>query len=214
MKGISHVLTGIATAIIIDTTIRAISIDCNSTFYNDFSRLLHEPFAALFPTTFSQTVSYIIIYTINIAAFIIGCLLPDCDSEKSIMGRIVHIPVKHRTWTHTIWCVVVFTLMGFAVPCFFWLAYGYTLHIFFDSMSKCGVCWFYPISQYKIWNNGAQVKKNHKFYLYRTGKASETVLLVIWSSVGTVMMMYSIYLSVTRGSLPFHAEWIAGSNLP
>lgn len=212
MRGICHIITGGTTAIIADTALRAISVACNSSFYNDLNTVLYKPFAAMFPESLSQMTVAIVIYTINTILFLIGCLLPDCDSEKSIIGRIVHIPVKHRTWTHTAWCLVPLILMGFAVPCFFLLAYGYFLHIFFDSLSKGGICWFYPISQYKTWASGAQVKKNHKFYLYRIGKTSEIVFLVCVVVVGTVMSMFAVYLSTKHGGLPFHAEWITGAS--
>lgn len=212
MRGICHVIVGGATAIIADTTLRAVAIACNNSFYNDLNAALYKPFAAMFPASLSQTSVAIIIYTIDIILFLVGCLLPDCDSEKSIVGRLVHIPVKHRTWTHTIWCIIPLTLMGFAVPCFFFLAYGYFLHILFDSLSKGGICWFYPISQYKTWASGAQVKKNHKFYLYRTGKTSEIILLVCVAVAGTIMSMYAVYLSTKHGGLPFHAEWITDAS--
>lgn len=212
MKSISHIVTGIASAITVDTVLRSIAITCGKSFYNDINIMMFESFAAIFPETFPLTITAIIVYTINVFSFLTGCLLPDCDCEKSTIGRIIYIPVKHRTWTHTVWCLVPLILMGFAVSCFFWLAYGYLLHLFFDSLSKRGVCWFYPISQYKTWSNGAQVKKNHKFYLYRTGKTSEMVTLTCIVIIGTVMSIYAMYLTAEHGGLPFHAEQIVDAS--
>lgn len=212
MKSISHIVTGIASAITVDTALRSVANMCGRLFYDDINNVLFKLFAEMFPEVIPPIVTAIIVYVINAFLFIIGCLLPDCDCEKSAIGRIIHIPVKHRTWTHTVWCLAPLILMGFAVSCFFWLAYGYLLHLFFDSLSKGGVCWFYPISQYKTWSNGAQVKKNHKFYLYRTGKMSETVTLICVVIIGTVMSIYAMYLTAEHGGLPFHAEQIVDAS--
>lgn len=208
MKGINHIITGVSTAVIVDTSIRAVSNVFESTFYDNLCHTLCQPLVSILQTLFPHTIAMITTFFINAVMFLLGCLLPDCDQENSIMGRMLYVPVRHRTWTHTIWCVVVFSLMGIAVPCFYWLAYGYTIHLFYDSLSKGGICWLYPISGYKIWASGAQVKKNHKIYLYRTGETSETILIMLISSVGVCMLIYAIHLTILYDSLPFHAEWL------
>lgn len=119
-----------------------------------------------------------LILAISVGLFLLGTLLPDIDSKTSMLGRLVHIPVGHRTWTHTIWvCALLF------LPCiwqkiFIWLFLGYVLHLFWDSFSKAGVCWFYPISQYRSYGN-AKVKRLHILRLYRTGNTSEFVIVAM-----------------------------------
>ena len=35
-----------------------------------------------------------------LAAYFLGTLLPDIDNPNSLLGRIIHVPVEHRTWFH------------------------------------------------------------------------------------------------------------------
>ena len=51
----------------------------------------------------------------------LGTLLPDIDSKKSILGRFFHLPVKHRTWTHSIWPLIPLYFLGSFVPQLFFL---------------------------------------------------------------------------------------------
>lgn len=212
MKGVNHIITGISSAVIVDTSIRTVSYELESSFYNDIFSLLSWQFAIDSQTAFGYTAWIVLAYMVNIVMFIFGCLLPDCDQKNSIMGRMLYVPVEHRTWTHTIWPVMLFAFIGVGAPCFLWLAYGYTLHLFYDSLSKGGICWFYPFSRYKKWASGAQIKKNHKIYLYRTGETSETILMILISLAGLGMFIYAIYLSVAHGGLPFHGESLFAAN--
>lgn len=207
MKGTSHILTGVSTAVALDTYLRVITDIADIDIYNN----VHEYFAwykhlgITDPAT--QSVVTVLAVILNCALFVIGCLLPDIDQEHSLLGRIIHLPVKHRTWTHTIWAVGIFAAISFFLPCMAYLVYGYTLHIFFDSLSKGGICWFYPLSQYKTWTSGAQVKKNHKFYLYRTGETSEAVLTTLIVLVGVCALIYNILLTAgVTLDLSFHAK--------
>lgn len=212
MKGINHIITGVSAAIIADTGLRTISYMSGSELYDIIGEEMHWQ---LFADTESQLLYIAVtafVYILNIAMFVLGCLLPDCDQEKSIAGRMLYVPVRHRTWTHTIWCVILFGALGIGAPCFYWLACGYTLHIFFDSLSKGGICWFYPISQYKKWTSGAQVKKNHKIYLYRTGEMSEAILVIITVIIAIITTVWAIQLTVVYGGLPFHGEWLFVAN--
>lgn len=208
MKGINHIITGVSTAIIIDTSIRAIAHDTNSVIYDAICCTMSWQFVLSNEIVSGQYIAGILTLFVNISLFVLGCILPDCDQKNSLFGRMLYVPVQHRTWTHTLWLVLLLLLMGISAPCFIWLAYGYTLHILFDSLSKGGICWLYPISGYKKWASGAQVKKNHKIYLYRTGETSETILMILVSFVGVSMLIYAIHLTVIYGDLPFHAEWL------
>lgn len=106
----------------------------------------------------------------------IGFLLPDCDTKNSMLGRYVHIPIEHRTWVHTIWFVLILFLPGFVFKPFFCLALGAFIHLFCDSFSKCGVCWFFP--DYNYYGH-AKIKNGHLFYLYRSELSAWIVCAVL-----------------------------------
>ena len=212
MKGVNHIITNLATALAVDTAIRAVSYAAGSSFYDNLSQFMHWQFVVNTDSQLVYTAVAALSFLLTLALFVFGSLLPDCDQEKSLMGRIIHIPVQHRTWTHTIWFVALLSVLIIASPCFIWLAYGYTLHIFYDSLSKGGICWFYPISGYKKWTSGAQVKRNHKIYLYRTGEESETILTTLIVLLGLGVLIYAIHLTVVHGDLPFHGELLFAVN--
>lgn len=133
--------------------------------------------------------------------FLFGTLLPDIDNKKSMLGRHMYLPLKHRTWTHTLWFAMLwlafrYVLLMFSsyleihciclwiVPVFQWFAVGcvfvflgYTGHLWMDTYSAQGVCWFYPFQTYKEYASGAVVKPKHKWKLYYTNKPSETWLV-------------------------------------
>lgn len=206
MRGTNHILTGLASVVTLDTYLKVITKIIDTDVYNH----VHDYFAwhrHLDITNDTEQICVTVLAVIlNSVLFLIGCLLPDIDQEKSTMGKIMHLPVKHRTWTHTIWAVVLFAAISCFLPCMTFLTFGYILHIFFDSLSKGGICWFYPLSQYKTWTSGAQVKKNHKLYLYRTGETSETLLTAIIVFIGALALTYNILLTAGVTSiLPFHA---------
>lgn len=112
--------------------------------------------------------------------YLLGNLLPDIDSPKSLLGRIVHVPVEHRTWLHAIYLYLIIAALGFVHPVFSWLFFGVFVHLFWDSFSACGNCWFYKIlSDYRKYPGDAKVKKGHKLKLYHAGEWSEYLLLFI-----------------------------------
>lgn len=112
------------------------------------------------------------------AAFLIGTLAPDIDNEKSMLGQMLHLNLEHRTWTHSIWAVLAAGILSCIAPIFWWFTLGYVGHLVWDTPSKCGVCWFYPISKYRHFgDNGAKIKNGHQYYLYRAGNQSETILV-------------------------------------
>lgn len=113
---------------------------------------------------------------LGLVFFYVGTLLPDIDSERSLLGRHLHLPFEHRTWTHAIWFPLVFFITGFVFPSMWWLTLGYVLHLFWDALSRGGVCWFYPFSRYISYDSGAKVKAHHRLKLYRVGSMSEYVL--------------------------------------
>ena len=114
-----------------------------------------------------------------VALFVLGSLLPDIDSKGSALGRYVHLPVKHRTLTHTVWIVALLVLLGIRLRAFIWLALGYFFHIFYDGLSNAGIAWFWPLSRYITYPSGAVIKKGFRFKLYKTGEASEAVVVYL-----------------------------------
>lgn len=116
---------------------------------------------------------------VGMALFWFGTLLPDIDSDKSMLGRYFHLPVEHRTWTHAIWFVLMLGALSWFVPIFWWLTAGYFVHLFWDSLSRGGVCWFYPFSHYMRFSSGAKVKRGHTWKLYGVGDVSETFVVAV-----------------------------------
>lgn len=152
----------------------------------------------------------VILAGIFLVCYYLGTLLPDIDNENSFLGRFIHIPVQHRTWTHTIWCVILFAVLGIFIRPFMWLACGYFIHLFWDSFSACGVCWFYPFQKYISYGSGAMVKKGHILKLYHTGKTSEKIFVSINAIPGVMLLMYDIFvvvLTVGAGVGLFVAFW-------
>lgn len=97
--------------------------------------------------------------------FLGGLLIPDCDNPNSMAGKRLHLPFDHRTWMHSIWLVLFMFIAGFAFYPFWFMSLGCFIHLFCDSFSRQGVCWFYPISNYKHYGS-AKIKKGHYIYLY------------------------------------------------
>lgn len=115
-----------------------------------------------------------------LGAYFFGTLLPDIDNPKSLLGRIIHIPIGHRKWLHAIYVYLIIAALGRFHPMFAWMFFGVFVHLFWDSFSACGNCWFYKIlSDYREYPNGAKVKKGHKLKLYYAGEWSEYLLLFL-----------------------------------
>lgn len=196
MNGRHHIIANAATVSIVDTGLKIIAKVSNTDIYKSFHNFLLSRSIIGTEPAVDKIFTNIASAAVCAALFTVGSLLPDIDQEKSMLGKIIHIPVQHRTWTHTIWVVIVLAIISAFVPCMLWLCLGYTLHIFYDSLSKGGICWFYPLSKYKKWTSGAQVKKNHWIYLYRTGETSERIITMLVTLIGASMLIYNIYLTV------------------
>lgn len=114
----------------------------------------------------------------------IGGLLPDIDSESSLLGRHVHLPVGHRTITHSIWPVVLLFVFswvtdGILAGLFTALLFGYLTHLVADALGRAGICWLWPFQRYITYDSGAYVAPGHTVKLYRNGEASEYVLIAV-----------------------------------
>lgn len=121
-----------------------------------------------------------------VAAGAFGALLPDIDSDRSLLGRHVHLPVAHHRITHTVWAliavfVVVHALVGGATASV-WLygvVWGYLSHLVADSFGRAGVVWVWPAKDYISYPSGAYVAPGHKFKLYRNGESSQWVVAAV-----------------------------------
>ena len=128
------------------------------------------------------------------AALYIGTLFPDIDNENSMMGRFLHLPIEHRTWTHAIWLPIFFGLLALIEPILWWFVLGYMGHLIWDNASRGGVCFFYPISKYRHFgNSGAKIKNDHFVYLYRTGKTSEGVVIGILATITVIIFCVDVF---------------------
>lgn len=127
------------------------------------------------PVSLSISMLSILLY---LMMYFIGTLLPDIDNPNSMLGRFVHVQVKHRTWLHAIYLYLIPAILGIWYPACAWLFFGVFVHLFWDSFSAAGNCWFYKLlSDYKEYPGGAKIKKGHKLKLYHAGEWSEYLLL-------------------------------------
>lgn len=116
--------------------------------------------------------------------YIFGTVLPDIDTPYSMVGRHVHLPFKHRTWTHALWFPIVFCVAGIFFKPLFWLGIGMVVHDFWDALSISGIHWFYPFRK----------DKPHKIKLYHTGKTSEYVTDAVVIIIAVACVLLSIWL--------------------
>ena len=184
MTGKSHLITAASTAVIADTGFKLIS---------DFIKK-QDLFTACrnyVTCGIAEDISFEGVVMLFICAFLffIGSVLPDIDSEKSAFGKYARLPVKHRTFTHSVFFITPFLILGiFLWRPLLWLSFGMISHLFCDSFSKAGVCWFWPLSGYKNYDSGAFVKKGYHLKLYGTGEWSE----YLWVAVSVVIALFLI----------------------
>ncbi len=121
-----------------------------------------------------------------IACAIIGSLLPDLDSPRSYIGRVMpfaSIPIErrwgHRSITHSLLCllalsVVTLPLLAWDTACYAAILLGYMSHLIADSATKSGVPLFYPHPAVCVFPNSAR-------YRVKTGSlmGEGTVLAVV-----------------------------------
>lgn len=195
MTGRSHLLAGLSSVVLTDSILHILSKSFVSNFIHvDFVlNSYHHMFFQgdnLFVTTGWCLISSLL--------FVLGTLLPDIDTDKSLIRKILHLnrdiglPANfHRTWTHSFWIVIPLWFLILLFPVCFWFAFGYTFHVFWDCFSFMGVCFFYPFHKYIDYPNGAKVAKGHKLKIYKTGSVSEYVFIII-------IFIFSIWLFITE----------------
>ena len=134
--------------------------------------------------------------------FWMGSLLPDIDSHSSTFGQHVHLPFKHRTWTHSIWACLLLLLPAIYTPWFRWLLLGYVLHLIGDAVSAAGLCFLYPIQKYQEYASGAFVAPGHKLKLYRTNDGSERRFVILTVCLSVVLCFFA------RAGVNHLLDWI------
>lgn len=125
-------------------------------------------------------------------AFFFGALLPDIDIKSSTVSKLLHfhLPIEHRTWTHTAWIVFALLILGIWYPLFGWIGFGYLTHLFADSLSHQGLCPFYPAQKYSG-EGKMRYKKGHILKLYHSGEKSE-----IFVALGFVVVFLVLALLI------------------
>ena len=191
MRGIQHIITGTAitltaygvlctdfvqsTPYISDVANKALDFCSEGFLYK--SEFIRNNFQADLLVVEPETLR---IPLISFMFLLLGLLLPDIDMPNSTLGKHFYLPIEHRTWTHTVWFMALFGIIGYFFHPIMWVAIGIFLHLFCDSFSRCGVCWLYPITKYRHYGN-AKIKNNHFLYFYQGDISSwvTTVVVVI-----------------------------------
>ena len=118
--------------------------------------------------------------TITVA---IGSLFPDIDSRNSRLGRHVHLPLRHRGWTHTDWLLILVLALSFVDPTGLsvWFFVGLFSHDVTDELSVAGRVRFYPLTKYKVISSssGESIVVSRRYRgLYTTGSDSTSEKVV------------------------------------
>jgi len=173
MTGKSHIAMNAATAIIVvDSLFLIDKVSENATLISMKNEIMD-----FFMDSGNMPI-YIFI-PLSVLLYFLGAILPDIDHEYSMLGRYIHLPIEHRTWTHAIWLPIIFGVIGIWYRFMTWLAIGYFLHLLWDMFSASGLMWFYPC------------KVKAKIKLYYTGKASEYIV------DATILFLTIIYVLFT-----------------
>ena len=173
MRGKCHVTTGIVTAgVVADTLFLMNNSEIDSISYN-ISEIAKKFLLD------DGNLPTIVFLAVSILLYLLGTLLPDIDYPYSTIGKIVHIPIEHRTWTHAVWIPAGLCLAGIIWRPLFYLGMGMIVHIFWDAFSASGISWLYPIKN-----------KHHIFKVYDTGHFSEYVFV---ACIILVFVMYTLF---------------------
>lgn len=89
-------------------------------------------------------------FWLNPIPLLIASTLPDADHKRAPMGRFIPMWLiwKHRTFTHTVWAMILFSLPFFSLKFQYGISFviGYFLHLVLDSGTPSGIRWLgkYP----------------------------------------------------------------------
>ena len=132
---------------------------------------------------FDVIVVFALIFALGL--FNLGLIAPDFDHKLGL---------KHRGISHSIWIVILFFIISWKINLVYYFAFGYLIHLLFDSVSASGVCFLYPFSSYIEYSGGARVKKGHRVKLYKVKSyknrknRSEDIFVIIWIVIFLIML--------------------------
>ena len=198
----NHIIAGTALVPVVDTAVKGVSYLCHIQAFEIYRTYMFG--CVTDGDIFDVHITMPVCAAIAVISFLLGICLPDIDTEKSLISKIIKIPIhkliEHRTWTHTMWGIIALFTAGllFYDKLWFlnWIAYGCFMHILCDSWSRAGICWFYPISKYKSFPGGAKIKDGHFIYMYKTGEKSENVAAgaLVFIGIAFLILGFSITL--------------------
>ena len=170
MTGKSHIATSVVTAGIVAETLfvmeqQPVNTVCYSISEHAKNFLLDN-----------GAISFPVFIGISIILYLLGAILPDIDHPYSMIGKIVHLPIEHRTWTHAVWIPAMLCIAGIFWRPLFFLGVGMLSHDFWDSPSESGISPFYP-----------KKNKHHVVKLYKVGHFSEYLLVTL------VILLFLVY---------------------
>lgn len=137
---------------------------------------------------------------LSLGLFWVGCLWPDIDSPRSLLGRHVPFPGPHHGVSHTDWFTGLLLVLSIVpeLRLLSWMWLGAWIHCELDGLSRAGRVRWYPFTRYKLIRlNGGGVGRGgaaaraelcvvptgYRRGLYRVGKRSERVMLAVVLSV-------------------------------
>jgi membrane-bound metal-dependent hydrolase YbcI (DUF457 family) len=195
MTGKSHLTTSTCTGLLVAGGVTCVELS------NNPPKWLLTVSTAISDYVLHTSLSLFLYVPMVIALFLLGSILPDIDHPYSMIGRIIHIPVQHRTWTHTAYIPIALWIASIPVRPLFWLGTGIFIHDLFDSVSASGLCWFYPFQKYRKYGTGAFVKKGHILKIYHTGKASEYVVVAVMVTITIFVLL--LYVQIVHPFIHF-----------
>lgn len=101
-----------------------------------------------------------------------GSLAPDVDVKGSPASRVIYIPVKHRTFFHSLTACALLTAVLFFLSKNFAMGFlaGYLSHLFLDMLNVAGVPLFYPFN-----------KRHFHIARIKVGSVFEYILLLVFA---------------------------------
>ena len=204
MTGKNHIITNTSSLVSLGSGISWLKVLSDSIAMDEFYFITNPSFLQLVIVGCNDTIQQflamtflnygttpkILFWILAMSAFYIGTLFPDVDNENSMLGKFLHLPIEHRTWTHAIWLPILFSMLALIEPILWWFVLGYMGHLVWDNASRGGVCFWYPISKYRHFgNSGAKIKNGHFVYLYRTGKTSEGIAVGIVATIAVIVLI-------------------------
>lgn len=207
MTGKSHLIAGTALTVTAGITVSELADAIITRFPQTepyYQRILHKIYLDNLGVNILCEPKQLLLFGIGILLLYFGFLLPDIDDSKSLISKFLRKSflfkylvqllnqLKHHHWTHTIWFVLPELIAGWFCPVFWYMGFGYFIHLFLDSFGAMGNCYLYP--NYIQYPNGAQVKRGHKIKLYHTNSISEYICVFLLCLLAGALLAVKLYL--------------------